>query len=117
MDKEKHCPHYVDYLRECIFDLKSLSWEKDTIVKFCTSDGYKDCPFFQAIENPHKTCDQFKVGVLCEHYDLHDFDGFLALCKKWCLGDFKSCARHKTRKLGETPEADLHPDGHIMDAQ
>jgi hypothetical protein len=117
LDKEKVCPLYVDYLRECIFQANSFSWEEATITRFCTSGDHKDCPFFRAIDDPGKACDYFTKSQLCEHYKHSDLNGFLTLCNKWCLNDFTSCARYITKKSGEIPDTHLHPDGHMMDAQ
>lgn len=115
MEKEKFCTRYVDYVRECVFHLNSITKEIDTTLRFCISGDYKDCPFFRFIKNPAAVCENFKDCSLCQHYKNKPIDQFVDLSNTWCLSDFTACARYKIKQSGCTPESTLHPEGHLLD--
>lgn len=115
IDKNKFCKFYVDYARECVFEMDSVSLELDTTVRFCVSGDYKDCPFYKFIENPSAACENFKHCDLCKHFKRKGVEQFVDLCNTWCLNDFTSCARYKIKQSGGVPESTLHPDGHLLE--
>lgn len=114
MKDNKYCPLYVDYVRECLFQISPLADEMDTTLRFCISGDYETCPFFQAIHNPSSACEHFKKCCFCERYKAGKLDKFVELTDTWCLNNFTECARHKIWEAGDIPEPRLHPAGHYL---
>jgi hypothetical protein len=118
MEHDKHCPIYVDYVRECVFRLNSsLPNEMQTTLRFCISGRYEDCPFFRFINKLDNPCPYFNNCNWCDHYATRELDDFLKLTGEWCFFEkFTHCARYKMRESGEVPDDNLHPDGNMLPA-
>lgn len=116
MPATTHCPMYIDYVRECIFQINSLTEEIDTTVQFCISGRYEECPFYRYIIDPTDKCELFKQCNLCNHYKIKRLDEFVEMANTWCLGNYTDCARHKAHQAGQIPVDTLHPAGHHLPA-
>jgi hypothetical protein len=111
------CPLFVDFTRECIHKFPEIV--AIGTYGYCSSDGYKMCPFYKIIveKSPHcefiKNCgisflEYFSYPKMVEMYELNP-QNFL----EHCLSDDKkiNCAIYKYRKDGKDIPKGLLPDG------
>jgi hypothetical protein len=114
MNNPMYCPFFIDYVRECSFQIGTICNEFDTIVKFCTSRKNSNCPFFKYLNNQEKYCEYFKECPLCEHFKTKAIEEFISLADAWCFNNFANCARHTIKKSGGMPASNMLPDGNLI---
>lgn len=70
-----HCPMFVDYARECQYKIGFLPL--DTSV-YCSTNKYKKCSFYKAINEIGHICKYLKQCPVFEHFKSETFDVFVS---------------------------------------
>ena len=110
MENGINCPMFVDYVRECMDYIQIVS-EVNTM-KFCVTVEFKNCPFYKAVKKIGCVCEMLVICPIYKKLSIKDFDKFLQITKDFCLSENNAnCERLKIKKTGNTPPADLMPDG------
>lgn len=107
------CPMFVDYARECQYKIGFLPVETN---KYCSTEKYKQCPFYIAINELGYVCKYLKQCPAFEHFKTVNFDDFVDIANTYCLSEKNNhnCKRFKIRKRGDMPPFDLMPDGSMF---
>lgn len=107
-----HCPLYIDFTRECIKEVEIMP---NNTLLYCTTDKYKDCPFYKIIKKEKGVCENIKKCHAFPHLQLSGFEPFVEVSERFCTSpSHKKCQRYILKKSGEEVPEDLHPDGTIM---
>jgi hypothetical protein len=111
--KNMQCPMFVDYARECQYKVGFLPLDTSS---YCSTEKYKQCPFYLAIKGIVHACKYLKQCPAFEHFKALDFDAFIKIANKYCLSEKENlnCKRFKIRKIGDVPPSDLMPDGSMF---
>jgi len=107
------CPMFVDYSRECQYEIGFLPLDTTA---YCCNEKYKKCPFYLAINNLGYVCKYFKHCPAFEHFKAENFDDLIEIANKYCLSEKNNsnCKIFKIRKRGDMPAFNLMPDGSIF---
>jgi len=103
------CPMFVDYCREC---LDKIDFSPQNTFDYCQTDNYKECPFFETLNNIVSHCEFIKKCVAYKYFGVSDFEKFVEITKRYCLSENNvNCERFKLKKSGEVVPESLLPDG------
>jgi len=103
------CPMFIDYSREC---LDKISFLPSNTLEYCTTEKYKDCPFFKTINNIGFHCECLEKCPADKQFGISDFEKFVYIANRYCLSENNlNCERFKLRKEGKEVPSDLFPDG------
>ncbi|MBU1045041.1 MAG: hypothetical protein KJ915_11660 [Candidatus Omnitrophica bacterium] len=104
---------FVDYTRECQYKIGFLPLDTSL---YCSTEKYKQCPFYIAINQSGHVCKYLNQCPSFEHFKAENFDDFVSIAYKYCLSEKNNnnCKRFKIRKRGDMPALDLMPDGSMF---
>lgn len=104
------CNFFVDYTRECCTRIKHLP---ANTFNFCTTDRYLQCPFRIFLEQDKKAkwCNYIDKCNFFNGFNVHDFEVFANIAKKFCLSENHSkCRRYNLKESGKDVPSDLSPE-------
>ncbi len=111
-----NCPLFIDYTRECIKDVEVFP-ERLTpqMIKFCSGDKHKDCPFFKILKTKQKVCENVRSCPAFRNFVLGEFGKFAEMSNKYCTSkDYVKCNRYILKKKGKIVPLNLHPNGKLV---
>lgn len=108
------CTLYKDYVRECVQTFKDVIHLGNHDI--CSSDKYKECPFYRYINEPENVCEYADRCLQGKTIHMISFERLIQISKAFCGSKNNiNCARYKLFKSNKNVPTGLRVDGSMIE--